>query len=133
MSAGLVGDGLAAPNRLDEAGQMGGEFHHPGEHDRDDRVDRNRVAGELRGPRPVHRRDAGLGRGVGRLAEVAPLAGGRADEGQRPAFALLAEARHRGTSAGEGSRKYVATATSKSSSVSVSSVRFWRTPARSCS
>ena len=62
---------------------------------RDDRVDGDLRARELHRPRPREGHDPGLGRGVVRLAEVAVLAGGRADDDDPAALALLAHPHRR--------------------------------------
>lgn len=65
-----------------------------------DGVGRDLVPGEFHGPHLGEGDDAGLGGGVVRLAEVAVLARGGADEDESPA--LLLHPHDRGAGAGEG-------------------------------
>ena len=86
---------------LHERREDGDRPGHLGRGDGDDGVDGDAGAGQLHRPGARHGDDAGLGGGVVGLAEVAALAGGRADQDQPAALALLAEADGGGAGAGE--------------------------------
>jgi hypothetical protein len=93
---------LAARHRLG----IGRERRHRGDHlgigHRHDGVDRDAGLGAFHGPGAREARDAGLGRRVAGLAEVATLAGRRGHQQQAPALPLLAHAAHGRAGTGEG-------------------------------
>ena len=95
-------DRLAALRGLDVFGESGNRREHARHRDGHDRVDRDVRAGALQRPRPREGRDAGLGRRIVGLAEVAALAGDRRHQDDPPALALRAHVRDRRARAGEG-------------------------------
>jgi hypothetical protein len=102
LAAGELGHRLAGRHGVDIGLEEGHSRGHRRGGDRDDGVGRDLVAGEFHGPHLGEGHDAGLGRGVVGLAEVAVLPGGRADEDESAALALLLHPHDRGTRTGEG-------------------------------
>ena len=93
---------LAGPLRLLDQRREGRDGPgHLGGRDRHDRVDGDVRARQLQRPGTGHGDDAGLGGRVVGLPEVAALPGGRGDQDQPAAGALLAHADRGSTGAGE--------------------------------
>ena len=121
---------LAALHGLGERRQAGNGRHHARHRDGHDRVDGDVRREHIPSPRSAPCRDAGLGRGVVALSEIAALAGDGRHQHDAAAFALLrACARTAARAQVKVPRKCVSTTASKSSSDMFQSTRSRRMPA----